>query len=588
MLSSCQQPTSPDLPQESPIPNDLQQKLAQAKKSNVDSAIYYSDVILAYIRENALPDSLHIAYGSIKSDYLLKTGDQYKALQLLIENYYLAHNLGDSLLIAKTAGDLGNCYSTTFYNSLALPYLEEAATYYKKNSDQLKAAKTFSNLGGIYLESGEFYKALEYYNLVADFYSAHSDTINLAYAFADIGYTLKKLGLSEAALDITRKGIQLVESLPNGDDVGLTFNNLAINYRSIYPDSAIFYQRKAIELTAALGDSLNWIAGIYNLGNSLKDVGQFEVAEKTYKQVYDFCLKNDLEQGIVLSYNALGDLYLQSGKPGKAIQYASLADAEFKKMGSTLNVIDNLKTLISAYTQVGNQLQRQKLQNELDSLDNQMEISITQNRIQYIEQALKAERTAFDNQLLQQKNTAIATAVQWRTYSIFFLVLAMAISAVLWLRWKSDNQSAQQVIQVLLQRYAKEIQQKKLRGQSLAADSSYSSQLAQKLRYLLETEKIYLQPNLKTEDVLKYLQISYKDLNQLLKSEFQATFPQLINQYRISTAQQLLSNPQNQDLSMDEIATLSGFGSRQSFYRTFHTNTGVNPGAFKTFLLSKG
>ena len=588
MLSSCQHPTSPDLPQESPIPKDLQQKLAQAKNSNVDSAIYYSDVILAYIFENALPDSLHIAYSSVKSDYLLKTGDQHKALHLLIENYYLAHNLGDSLLIAKTAGDLGNCYSTTFYNSLALPYLEEAATYYKKNSDQLKAAKTFSNLGGIYLESGEFYKALEYYNLVADFYSAHSDTINLAYAFADIGYTLKKLGLSEAALDITRKGIQLVESLPNGDDLGLTFNNLAINYRSIYPDSAIFYQRKAIELTAALGDSLNWIAGIYNLGNSLKDVGQFEMAEKTYKQVYDFCLKNDLEQGIVLSYNALGDLYLQSGKPGKAIQYASLADAEFKKMGSTLNVIDNLKTLISAYTQVGNQLQRQKLQNELDSLDNQMEISITQNRIQYIEQALKAERAAFDNQLLQQKNTAIATAVQWRTYSIFFLVLAMAISAVLWLRWKSDNQSAQQVIQVLLQRYAKDIQQKKLSGQSLAEDSSYSSQLAQKLRYLLETEKIYLQPNLKTEDVLKYLQISYKDLNQLLKSEFQTTFPQLINQYRINTAQQLLSNPQNQELSMDEIAALSGFGSRQSFYRTFHTNTGVNPGAFKIFLLSKG
>jgi AraC-like DNA-binding protein len=214
-----------------------------------------------------------------------------------------------------------------------------------------------------------------------------------------------------------------------------------------------------------------------------------------------------------------------------------------------------------------------------------MQLLQTQSTVSYIEQAMKADRSAFDNQLLQQKNTAIATAVQWRTYSIFFLVLAMAISAVLWLRWKSDNQSAQQAIQVLLQRYAKDIQQKKLSGHSSAEDSSYP-QLAQQLRYLLETEKIHLQPNLKTEDLLQYLQISYKDLHQLLRSEFQSTFPQLINQYRVNTAQQLLGNPQNQDISLDEIAILSGFGTRQSFYKIFQAQMGVSPGTFRAYFFT--
>ena len=159
-------------------------------------------------------------------------------------------------------------------------------------------------------------------------------------------------------------------------------------------------------------------------------------------------------------------------------------------------MVNILQNLISAHTQLGNFQQAQKLQGELDSLNNQMQLLQTQSTVKYTEQAMTAERSAFDNQMRQQKNTAIANTVQRRTYSIFFLLLAMAISVGIWLRWKSDSQSAQQAIQVLLQRYAKDIQQKKISGQSLAEDSSYPH-LAQKLRYLLETEKIHLQPTSK-------------------------------------------------------------------------------------------
>ena len=102
----------------------------------------------------------------------------------------------------------------------------------------------------------------------------------------------------------------------------------------------------------------------------------------------------------------------------------------------------------------------------------------------------------------------------------------------------------------------------------------------------METEKIHLQPNLKTEDVLQALQVPYKDLNQLLKSEFQTTFPQLINQYRVKEAQRLLSLTDSSNLSLDQIAALSGFGTRQSFYKIFQAQTGVSPGTFRNYFLS--
>ena len=495
-ITSCELAQPNTLPFTSDVPVDLQQKLNQAEESNVDSALYYSNLILDYIRENKLSDSLYIHYNSIQAFLLVRNTCQDQALELLMDNYLLASANRDSMQIALTSLDLANYYNIVFQSTLALPYATAAVNYLKGHPGHFEAGRSFSNLGRIYLDEGDLYQALECFNLVADINTANRDTLELASAMADIGYCMLGLELYEPAIDVTRKGIQLLSSIPNSPAASVTLGNLAINYKAVYPDSAIFYQQKAIELSSAMGDSLNWIAGIYNQGSTLSRMGKFEEAEKKILQVYDYCKDNGIQQGIILSYSALSDLYITKGKPETAIKYATLAAHEFKEMGLNTKMVNILQNLISAHTQLGNLQQAQKLQGELDSLNNQMQLLQTQSTVKYTEQAMTAERSAFDNQMRQQKNTAIANTVQRRTYSIFFLLLAMAISVGIWLRWKSDSQSAQQAIQVLLQRYAKDIQQKKISGQSLAEDSSYPH-LAQKLRYLLETEKIHLQPTSK-------------------------------------------------------------------------------------------
>jgi len=137
------------------VPDNLIQQLNQAKNSQLDSAIYYANLILDYIRENNLQDSLYIRYNSIKADQLSKTTDHdQEALRCLVENYVLARNLDDSLTQAKTALALGNYYDLISQYTLALPYIQEAANYYKKNTHQPEAPKLLSNLGEMYLNSG--------------------------------------------------------------------------------------------------------------------------------------------------------------------------------------------------------------------------------------------------------------------------------------------------------------------------------------------------------------------------------------------------------------------------------------------------
>ena len=121
-----------------------------------------------------------------------------------------------------------------------------------------------------------------------------------------------------------------------------------------------------------------------------------------------------------------------------------------------------------------------------------------------------------------------------------------------------------------------------LRASNLDAALRHRDKLEEILS--LETEKIFLQSNLKAEDVLNFLDITYKELHHLLKEHLNTTFPNLINEYRVKTAKELLANPAQSNLSMDEVAILSGFGTRQTFYKVFQASVGVSPGMFKAHI----
>lgn len=584
ILSSCQKAVPPIAAPESNIPLVLTEQLAKFEKSDPDSAIQYSNLILEHIQENQLPDSLYIHYNGIKAEQLNKNTRQEEALNIFIENHIRAQNLGDSLLIAKTALTLGAFYNAISQYSIALPYLEFAVNYFQKKPVNESIATSLNSIGTAFLNEGNLYKALEYYKLVADFYSDQQDTVNIAYNLSDIGYTLIQLGLIEQALEATRRGLQLVASQSNHPSSGLTMGNLALNFRRSHPDSAIYYQEKALELTASSGDSIHWIINMFNLGNSLMELKRFDEAEKKFLFVLDICTEKNITQGINNANNALGSLYGKTGKFEKAIFRASLAHTGFQESGSVLKVISNLKVLINAYTQKGDWLQAQDFQKAMDSLQQDMQIQQTQTTTNYIQQAITAERFAFDNQMLEKRNKAAQQKIKARGIAITGLFLFFVAAFILWILWRREHLAAQEAIQVLLKRYASEIQSKKSEEVSLHEGDITFVQKAEQLRQLIDNDKIYLQPNIKAEDIMETLQISYKDLHQLVKSVFRLTLPQVLNHYRVQAAKEFLASEEHKQLSLDEIAILSGFGTRQNFHRAFQMQTGVTPGAFRDFI----
>jgi len=102
-----------------------------------------------------------------------------------------------------------------------------------------------------------------------------------------------------------------------------------------------------------------------------------------------------------------------------------------------------------------------------------------------------------------------------------------------------------------------------------------------KLIELMSKEKFFLEPNISLADVAKKLEISQRNLSELIRENSNKNFNQFINYYRVEEAKKLLKDSSNNNLNMLGIAYDSGFNSKASFYSVFKKLSSVTPTEFK-------
>ncbi len=86
-------------------------------------------------------------------------------------------------------------------------------------------------------------------------------------------------------------------------------------------------------------------------------------------------------------------------------------------------------------------------------------------------------------------------------------------------------------------------------------------------------------PETGREDLARAMRLSESRISQLLRSEFDNTFPELLNSYRVECAKQIL---ENSDLGLEEVARLAGFRSANYLHRCFKRQTGTTPANYRS------
>ncbi|WP_417352323.1 helix-turn-helix domain-containing protein [Flavobacterium alkalisoli] len=109
-----------------------------------------------------------------------------------------------------------------------------------------------------------------------------------------------------------------------------------------------------------------------------------------------------------------------------------------------------------------------------------------------------------------------------------------------------------------------------------ALNESVFEDYEEKLLYLFEEEKVYLDNEISLEVLAERMKLSKHHLTQLFNVYIGENFNQFINKYRIDYSCSLLQTTDGQ-LTMEEVAFESGFNSKVSFNRHFKNIMGCTP-----------
>ena len=102
-----------------------------------------------------------------------------------------------------------------------------------------------------------------------------------------------------------------------------------------------------------------------------------------------------------------------------------------------------------------------------------------------------------------------------------------------------------------------------------------NAEYREKLEQWMETEKPYLNPEFRLQDLRQVLPLNRTYLSQLINTEYDCTFYQFVTNYRIDEAKRLMK--EKPDLKMQDIAEQCGFSSPVVFSRIFTRETGMTP-----------
>ncbi|WP_157433376.1 helix-turn-helix domain-containing protein [Adhaeribacter aquaticus] len=113
--------------------------------------------------------------------------------------------------------------------------------------------------------------------------------------------------------------------------------------------------------------------------------------------------------------------------------------------------------------------------------------------------------------------------------------------------------------------------------EELKLSEEKKQQVKEAIRKALETDEMYLDPELNLQKLAKAVQTSPAIVSAVINNSFQKSFRNLINEYRVEKVKQRLTEPASNQFSILGIAYECGFNSEASFYRIFKATVGISP-----------
>lgn len=105
--------------------------------------------------------------------------------------------------------------------------------------------------------------------------------------------------------------------------------------------------------------------------------------------------------------------------------------------------------------------------------------------------------------------------------------------------------------------------------------------IVNKLDQVMKKDKLYVNGDLKLQDLANTLDVSVHSLSQAINSGKNQKFNDYLNELRVQEAQRLMTTDSYKNLKLIAIALDSGFNNKTSFLNAFKKHTGYSPSEYR-------
>lgn len=127
---------------------------------------------------------------------------------------------------------------------------------------------------------------------------------------------------------------------------------------------------------------------------------------------------------------------------------------------------------------------------------------------------------------------------------------------------------------------------KNARYQTLLSEET-KDRLKDEILRIVVTEGKYKDKDYNTRKLAEDLNTNSRYVSAVCATRFHKNYPELVNDYRVNDAMSLLTDKRYLKMTIEDIAEMAGFSTRQSFYSNFYKRLGVTPRQYRQDHLAK-
>ena len=509
---------------------------------------------------------------AIKADSLAK--------DLLSESLAISAN-SDSM-IAKSYYLLGIANYFRSKEILSVNYFLKALETDFGKKDQKVMEGCYNNLGVIYDMQDKIPEALDAYTRSLRIAEQRSDSFSMVQSWINISLLERKKNNKKRGIELCKLAIDYSQRHNDSLNLALGYQNLAMMYDA--PGSMSLrsdYNTRAYDIFKALGEPFYMVSMLSNMAIMEQEKGNAPNAQMLLAEALSIAETKQLGSQKVIVIMSMGKNALHDGDLAKAEELLLRAEM-LAKTQNGMEMLDEIYLdMVAVYARKGDFIKHEQTldlyQNIIKSTQNKSaEAAYEQIKVIYELDKMRDQKLVLEGHIRERNRQLLGVLIL-----LGILIAAGAIIIRQYLRLQDQ-------LKILFRKNVEEMKQTDTalpiasvgHGNPETDPESIPSELRfQKILWLLDKEKLYLNPDLSLNDLSVKLATNQKYISQAINSHSDTGFLGLVNRFRVNEARRQILELGTK-ANLHDVALNSGFSNRVSFYRQFKEITGISPSEF--------